>query len=207
MLNTHSSVTLSCDLVPTDTIKICLIRWSRWCHGDIGEPHSTWSHGQGRNYPSGHGPGVEVTSSEPGHRGQSVPASATMRSSGWSLVMMMLSSGWPHINGARDGQTLIRRRLLLRPDPGERGDREHNTLSRLRRFHNNTSGLGSGPSSHLMPASNRPRSLVKKKIKKIIKSKSRKSGGRPNLLSNNNTATANIGPSNSPSNTLENFNR
>ena len=206
MLNTHSSVTLSCNLVPTDTIKICLIRWSRWWHGDIGEPHSTWSHGQGRNYPSGHGPGVEVTSSEPGHSGQSVSASGTMRSSGWSLVMMMLSSGWPHINGARDGQTLIRRRLLLRPDPGERGE-EHNTLSRLRRFHNNTSGLGSGPSSHLMPASNRPRSLVKKKIKKIIKSKSRKSGGRPNLLSNNNTATANIGPSNSPSNTLENFNR
>ena len=144
------------------------------------------------------------------HRSRVTRASqwATMRGSGWSLVMMMLSSGWPPINGARDGQGLIRRRLLLRPDPGERGG-ENNTLSRLRRFHNNTSGLGSGPSSHLMPAlaSNRLRSLVKKKIKKIIKSKSRKSGGRPNLLSNNNTATANIGPSNSPSNTLENFNR
>ena len=150
-----------------------------------------------------------MTSSEPGHTGQSVPAPATMRSSGWSLVMMMLSSGWTPINGARDRQGLIRRRLLLRPEPGERGG-ENNTLSRLRRFHNNTSGLGSGPSSHLMPhtvASNRLRSLVKKKIKKIIKSKSRKSGGRPNLLSNNNTATANIGPSNSPTNTLENFNR
>ena len=140
-----------------------------------------------------------------------------MRSSGWSLVimmMMMLNSGQTQINGARDGQTLIRRRRLLRPAAPEETDLtgyggEHNTLSSgLQRFHNNTSGLSLGPRSHLMPASNRRRSLVKKKIKKIIKSKSRKSGGgRANLLSNNNTATANIGPSNSPSNTLENFNR
>ena len=147
---------------------------------------------------------------------QSVRAGVTMRSSGWSLVMMMmmmLNSGQTQINGDRDGQTLIRRRRLLRPAAKEETDLtgysgEHNTLSSgLRRFHNNTSGLGLGPRSHLMPASNRRRSLVKKKIKKIIKSKSRKSGGgRANLLSNNNTA-ANIGPSNSPSNTLENFTR
>ena len=76
----------------------------------------------------------------------------------------------------------------------------NNQFSRLRRFHNST-----GLKSHLMPASNRLRSLVKKKIKKIIRSKSRKSGGgRPNLLSNHNsTTTSNIGLSN---NTLDNFN-
>ena len=122
----------------------------------------------------------------------------------WSLVMMMmLNSGWTWINGDTDGQPLIRRRLLLRPATGDLtgNSGENNQLSRLRRFHNNTSGLGSGLKSH------RLRSLVKKKIKKIIKSKSRKSRGRPNLLSNNNTATSNIGPSNSPGTTLDNFNR
>ena len=137
-----------------------------------------------------------------------------MRSSVWSLVMMMiLNNDWTWINGDTDGQPLMRRRLLLRPATGEEGDLaagksgENNQLSRLRRFHNNTSGLGSGLKSHLKPASNRLRSLVKKKIKKIIKSKSRKSRGRPNLLSNNNTATSNIGPSNSSGTTLDNFNR
>lgn len=194
---------------------LSVIRWSRRCHGDIGDPDDTLVSAQGRNYL------VTLLVMRWHHRSQvsqSVTSGGTMRSSGWSLVimmmMMMLNSGQTQINGARDGQTLIRRRRLLRPAAPEETDLtgyggEHNTLSSgLQRFHNNTSGLSLGPRSHLMPASNRRRSLVKKKIKKIIKSKSRKSGGgRANLLSNNNTATANIGPSNSPSNTLENYNR
>ena len=121
----------------------------------------------------------------------------------WSL-MMLLNIQWTRVNCVRDGQSLIRRRLLLRPGDTAGNNREHNT-ARFIRFHNNTSST-SGLKTHVTPASARRRSLVKKKIKKIIKSKSRKSGEQQ-VLRNHNTPASSIDQFNITANTLDNFNR
>ena len=123
----------------------------------------------------------------------------------WSL-MMLLNIQWTRVNCVRDGQSLIRRRLLLRPGDTAGNNREHNT-ARFIRFHNNTSST-SGLKTHVTPASARRRSLVKKKIKKIIKSKSRKNGEQPaSVLRNHNTPASSIDQFNMPANTLDSFNR